>query len=247
MIHRSTFSGEGARALRIAVHLLGSCVIVLMASRCAIAQVAQAACPLDFAHARDYRPGKYIQESTYGSHRALLKLVEDAHFSPVVETLQRGISNGRPGGDIGYTLTIYPNHHRALLSLVSLSELEKKNQPSGMAYPVDCWFQRALTFRPDDGIVRMIYAQYLIKSSRNADAEQQLGVVASQADDNAYTHFNVGMLYFSTKNFEKSQFHAHKAIELGLTNATLKNKLSLVGQWSELPGIPPGEPDEKEK
>jgi len=42
-----------------------------------------------------------------------LSVVEAFHFTADVEQLRRGISD-KLGGDIGYTLEHFPNHHRAL-------------------------------------------------------------------------------------------------------------------------------------
>ena len=195
------------------------------------AQAVLGGCPLDFSNARDYRPEKYIPEGTYRSHGGLLKLVEDSHFTPTVEILQRGLSSALPGPDISYTLRIYPNHHRALISMLALGEREKTSQPNGAAYSIECWFNRALRFSPDDYIVRMIYTQYLIKETRVKEAEQQLVYVADQSDENAFTHNNIGLLYAKLKNFEQALFHAHKAQALGLATPVLMAQLKKAGQW----------------
>lgn len=190
----------------------------------------------------DYRAERYVPENTYRSHQALLQLVEGAHFTPPVEALLRGNTSARPGPDMSYTLHAFPNHHRALMAMVGLSEKEKTPRPSGTPYSVECWFTRAIVFRPDDNIVRMIYANFLIKAARVNEAEQQLEVVAVQAKDNAFTHNNIGLIYFDMKNYEKALIHAHKAYELGLGIPTLQNQLKAIGKWSppisELPTEP---------
>ena len=61
------------------------------------------------------------------------RLVEGAHFTPVVESLIRGNTASGPGGDIDYTLRAMPNHHRALLATVRLGEIEKTGKPFGHA------------------------------------------------------------------------------------------------------------------
>lgn len=193
----------------------------------------------------DYRPEGYVQESIYRSHKALLFIVENAHFTPEVEALVRGKTGAAPGHDIAYTLHAFPNHHKALLSVVALGEKEKTPKPSGMPFPVECWFSRAIAFKPDDNIVRMIYASFLTKANRIIEAEQQLSVVADRAGDNAFTHNNIGMIYFDMKNYEKALLHAHKAFELGLGIPTLKDQLNSVGKWSEPSPVPSGETSQK--
>ena len=186
----------------------------------------------------DYRPDKYIPESTYRSHKVLLATVEEAHFTPEVEVLVRGKTGTTAGGDISYTLVVFPNHHRALIAMAALGQKEKASTVLGARYSVECFFRRAVAWRPDDNIARMIYAKYLAKAMRAGEAEQQLSVVASQAGDNAFTNNNIGLIYFDMKNYEKSLVHAHKAYELGLGMPALRDKLKSVGKWSE-PAIAP--------
>lgn len=209
-------------------------ILLLTGPGLAFAQAAPGGCSLDVSAGRDYRPGKYVQENTYKSHGVLLKLVEDAHFTAEVETLRHGkIGIGPPGGDIAYTLRVYPNHHRALIAMVALGEKEKTYQPNGSEHSVECWLQRAVAFRPDDNMARMLYGQYLIKSKRADEAAQQLSVAATQAGDNAFTQHNVGLLYFDMKEYDKALLQAHKAYELGFGAATLRDRLKSVGKWSE--------------
>ncbi len=181
----------------------------------------------------DYRAERYIPEPTYRSHQALLSIVENAHFTPEVESLFRGKTNALPGGDISYTLHAFPNHHRALISVAALSEKEKTQKPNGTSYLVECWFTRAIAWRPDDNIVRMIYANFLVKVKRENEAEQQLEFVAAGAGDNAFTHNNIGLIFFDMKNFEKALVYAHKSIALGLNASTLMGLLKDAGKWSD--------------
>jgi len=206
----------------------------LIAPTLAQAQNVSGGCPLDLSNAHDYRPEKYVYEGTYRSHGALLKLVEDAHFTPMVEILKRGQSTTMPGPDISFTLRVYPNHHRALIAMIALGEKEKTSQPNGSTYSIECWLNRALRYSPDDHIVRMIYTQFLIKEERGKEAEQQLVYVSNNADDNAFTHNNIGLLYVKLKNFELAIFHAHKARELGLMTPVLIAQLKKAGQWIDL-------------
>ena len=217
--------------LRLRVLYALPSIFFLIAPALVQAQAVLGGCSLDFSNARDYRPEKYVVEGTYRSHGALLKLVEDAHFTPMVEILQRGLSSGMPGPDISYTLRIYPNHHRALIAMLALGEKEKTSQPNGATYSIECWLNRALRFSPDDYIVRMIYTQYLIKEARGKEAEQQLGYVADHAEGNAFTHNNIGLLFAKLKNFEQALFHAHKAQALGLATPVLMAQLKKAGQW----------------
>lgn len=189
----------------------------------------------------DYRPSKFKSNATFPSYHSLLDVVEKHHFTPEVEALVRAKS-GYIGGDLSYTLNAFPNHHRALISMIALGEKEKTNKPSHSDYSVECWFRRAIAFGPDDLIVRMIFARYLAKANRPTEAEDQLGFVASQAGDNAFTHNNIGLIYFDWKNYDKALVHAHMAYELGLGIPTLRDQLKKIGKWKESVEVLPSEP-----
>jgi tetratricopeptide (TPR) repeat protein len=191
----------------------------------------------------DYRPERYIPESTYRSHNALLNVVEHAHFTPEVEALIRGKSSGAlPGGDLSYTLSVFPNHHRALLAISKLAVREKSPQPKQTLYSVECYFQRAIAFRPDDNMVRMIYANHLIQIGRVPDAVAQIDTVASRNPDSAFTQRSISLLYFDSNSYEKALTHAHKASELGLNIDGVKAQLQKVGKWQDAPTQNPANP-----
>ena len=181
----------------------------------------------------DYRAGRYIPESVFRSHSALLSMVENAHFTPEVEILVRGKTSTRPGYDISYTLHAFPNHHRALIAVDGLGEKEKTDKPVGSSYTVECWFRRAVAWRADDQIVRMIYAKFLAKAKRDKEAEEQLLAAANLAGDNAFTHLNIGLIYFDMKRFDEALSYAHKAEALGLTIPTLRDQLKKAGKWTD--------------
>lgn len=169
----------------------------------------------------------------YRTDRAQLPIVLNSHFTPEVEALIRGKTSGTPGGDIDYTLRAIPNNHRALISMMRLGERDKTPQPRGSRYTVQCWFERAIVFTPDDSIVRMIYSTYLSDKGRDAEANAQLELATSYARDNAFTHFNIGLHYFKLKNYDKALTQAHAAMALGFTQTELADQLRSIGQWVE--------------
>ena len=166
-----------------------------------------------------------------------LPIVLGAHFTPEVETLIRGKSS-TIGGDIDYTLRAIPNYHRALIAMMRLAEKEKKLQPNGSRYTIECWFERAIVFTPDDAIVRMIYSTYLSSKGRIPDANAQLDTAIGYAKDNPFTHYTIGLHYFDIKNYEKALSQAHKAIALGFSQNELKDLLRAAGKWSDPIDLP---------
>jgi tetratricopeptide (TPR) repeat protein len=150
-----------------------------------------------------------------------------------VEALVRGKSSVTIGGDLDYTLRAFPNHHRALMAAVRYGEKTHSPRPPGLGMSIECYFDRALRFRADDTVARMIYARYLASQNRPKEAADHLQMAASAAKGNALTHYNAGLIYFEMKDYENALVQAHKALELGLGSTALKDQLKSVGRWRE--------------
>lgn len=168
----------------------------------------------------------------YRTQRDKLQIVEDHHFTPEVEALIRG-KDGYLVRDIAYTLHTSPNHHRALMSLARLAERLKTPQPERLSRPVECYFERAIRFTPDDTVVRILYAQFLTKNNRSNEALQQLEVAITYAKDSAFSHYNIGLAYFDMGQFDKALTQAHKAAELGMERTELADMLKGANKWQE--------------
>lgn len=171
----------------------------------------------------------------YRTQRDQLGIVERPHFPPLVEAL---IGTGRApvGGDLGYTLRAFPNHHRALIAVMRYGEKLKTPHPKDLGYPVECYFERALRFRPDDTVARMIYTQFLSHNNRIPESLAQLALTEARAGDNAFTHYNLGMLYADLKEYDKAMARAREAYRLGFIRPELRERLAAVGKWVEPEG-----------
>ena len=161
-----------------------------------------------------------------------LKVVENHHFAPQVESLVKGQSSYL-GDDLSFVLRVSPNHHRALLSIMRYGEKTKSPQPPYLQYSIDCYFDRAIRFQPDDTVVRSLYAQYLIKTGRPNLAIPQLEAADSYAKDNPLSHYNIGLIYFELKDYGRALDQEHKAMRLGLTRPGLADALRSVNRWRE--------------
>ena len=216
--------------MKLITHLaLGAALCLAMAA--AQAQVAQHPCgSLRNAYGPfDYRIYK---------DRIEVQRVDEHHFTPLVENLIKPMF-GKFGGDFDYTLRAVPNHHRALISMAKYSLKIKNIQPPGLDRTVDCFFDRAMRFAPDDLIVRMIYADFMLKQGKRlTEAVEMLDHVAEHADENPLTHFNAGLLYYDAKEYGKASQQAQRALDLGLTNTALKDKLVAAGKWVDPPAGP---------
>lgn len=213
--------------------LLTGLLIANFAATAALAQTAPSNC----GDPRQHRAAQFGPYD-YRTDKSKLGIVEDYHFTPAVEALVRGSTSTLPGSDLSYTLGVFPNHHRALLAMVRYGQKMKSPQPPGARYSVDCYFDRALRFRPDDSIVRMIYANYLSKSARTPEAIQQLEQATADAKNNAFSHYNIGLIYFDLKQYDRALVQAHKALSLGFPQTALRDQLQSVGKWTEPADLP---------
>lgn len=174
----------------------------------------------------------------YRNERQMLDMGEKNHFTAPVESLMRGHS-ATVGADINFILHMYPNHPRALLAMMRWGEKLKTPKPHDTLYPVECYFERALRFRPNDNVVRMLYAHYLSRNARRPEAEKQLDLVVSGAGDNAFTYYNAGLLYFDINLFDKAAAQARTAVAMGLPRTDLIDKLKNAGRWSDTDATTP--------
>lgn len=180
------------------------------------------------------RPGQYGPYDYRTATAEQKRLVEGAHFTPPVEALQSGRRSKRPTGDIDYTLRAFPNHLRALLAMTRWSERIGKNHPPGATYTVECYYERAIRFRPDDAGVRALYANYLIDRKRFKEAREQLEQAASgDYERDPQISYNIGMAYFELEEYERSLEYAQRAYRAGVPFPALKEKLRQVGEWRE--------------
>jgi tetratricopeptide (TPR) repeat protein len=158
------------------------------------------------------------------------KLVEGAHFTAGVESLLQG-HRGKIGADIDYTLRAFPNHPRALMAMVRLSEKEKRVQPDGARYTVDCYFDRAMRFAHDDPHVRLIYGIYLLRRNNPQGALRQFEEAKTLGLEDPNLDYNLGLAYFELGDYAKSLDHAKRAYALGFPLTGLREKLQAKGYW----------------
>ncbi len=169
--------------------------------------------------AGSFGPYDYTNPSNLGKK---LSVVETHHFTPNVEALIRG-QGGTIEQDIQYTLRKFPNHHRALNSMMRYSRLKKLDYNE--LFTMECLFKRALYFKPDDAIVYLLYGIHHHKNKSLKAAEQKYLKALSLQPKHSGIHYNLGLLYFDTKDFKKSLVHAKFAYQNGYPFSGLKNKL----------------------
>ena len=169
----------------------------------------------------------------YRSDKDKLPIVLGAHFTPEVMSLVKGKTAIYPGGDIDYTLRAIPNHPAALLAMVRLGEKEKTDKPRGARYTVECYLNRAIRFRNDDSMVKMIYASYFAKNGRGNDALKYLNDAADLGEESANLYYNMGLIYLDLLQYDKALTNAHRAYQMGFPLPGLRDRLKKAGKWTE--------------
>ncbi len=187
--------------------------------------------PIDGIGPWDYYDPKNWVPVRGSKHGHLINLVESAHFTSNVENLISGQS-GPIANDIDYTLKRIPNHPRALLAVSRFQrEGRKSTLPNDPKYTVDCYFDRAIRFRPKNATTHMLYAIHLHKVKNYVKAEKEYLISESLNPDDPEIHYNMGLFYYDRKQYKKAKYHAKKAYAKHYPLPGLKNKLKKINAW----------------
>lgn len=189
--------------------------------------------PYDY---RQYKDAPEIDPVT--KQMSPLLMVEGAHFIDTCEALVK-CKRGSIGSDIDYTLRAFPNHHRALVAMMLYGERTKRDQPPDALFTVDCYFKRALAWKSDDVIVRLIYAGYLNGKGKAGPAKEQLEAASKLTGDNAFSVYNVGMVALDLNQVDMAVDAARRAYGAGMTHPVLRQRLIAINRWPsdiQLPG-----------
>lgn len=176
----------------------------------------------------------------YNVNKVSVGIVESGHFTPKVENLIGGRTSMTPMGDIDYTLKAVPNHHRALnaISKYEIREQQRSKQTGKPYNPyaeggltAECYFDRAMRWRPNDPNVHLIYGIHLYRLGRLDQALAAYKTSERIQPNSADLQYNLGLLYFEMKNYMLAKEHAKKAYQLGYPLPGLRKKLAGVSQW----------------
>jgi tetratricopeptide (TPR) repeat protein len=149
------------------------------------------------------------------------------HFKPQVERLESGATSTIMG-DLDYILRAIPNHHRALWAV---SRYERRFGMKGEYPPAECYFKRAIEFRPNDPAVHLIFGMHLHLSGKLDEALKEYKISEQIFPNSPELYYNMGLLYFDRKEYALAKQHAQKAYQMGYPLPGLRNKLKSIGQW----------------
>lgn len=158
------------------------------------------------------------------SRKEHLDVVERRHFTSDVESLKRG-STGKVIGDLDYTLRAWPNHPRALAAVGRYSILGYRDWSNPEVKSAECYFERAIAFRPDDETVRMLYANYLLKRGNREAARSQYEEALRISPNAVEVNYNAGLFFIGEGDLERAKKHAKIAYEGGYPLPGLRNRI----------------------
>jgi Flp pilus assembly protein TadD len=95
---------------------------------------------------------------------------------------------------------------------------------------VECYFDRAVRFAPDDAQVRALYADYLLRLNRNEDARKQLEAAAT-LELNPQIEYNLALAWAKLGDNEKALELAKRAYAGGVQFPGLRDQLTRAGVW----------------
>jgi len=160
------------------------------------------------------------------------QLVEGTHFTKDVENLVKG-ATGPLAADIDYTLRAFPNNPRALLSMSKLGLRQKTQTLPGAKWTVDCYFERAIRWRPDDSLVRLVFGIHLTRLGRKDLARGQLEIAEQHPIDKASFYYNLGLAFLDIDDPDRALPLAWRAYELGYDLPGLRKRLEKLGKWRD--------------
>jgi tetratricopeptide (TPR) repeat protein len=184
---------------------------------------AWAAAPTDCGGLENaYGPYDYSDPSDRATR---LPIVEQFHFTPSVENLVAGRSDTLQG-DLDYTLRAFPNHVRALNSMARLQTLDPQiPQHEARIRTIDCYFDRAMRWRPSDGMVRLVYAIYLHRRGKLQEALTRYQEAEQLIPDAIEVHYNLGLLYVDLGKLDLAKAEAGKAYGAGYPLQGLRHRI----------------------
>ncbi len=164
---------------------------------------------------------------TNGSHRGEpLSLVEQAHFTLAEDRLKPRRSGGIPAmlGDINYTIRAFPNHHRALYAVV---RYQLQPHKISLENKVECYLQRAIGYKPQDGVLYMLTGIYNHRLERYDMALDNYLIAEKNLPESGELSYNIGLVYEAMGQRDNARDYALKAKALEYPLTGLYRKLGL--------------------
>lgn len=195
----------------------------------------------------DFGPFDYADPAnrvpTGADPMGLVKRVENVHFQPDMKAVNVKLFGvERLTGEFTYTLRMFPNHPEALHAMSRLEALAggKLPQKAVTIYTpkisADCFFDRAIRFRPEDKAVSLVYGMHLHQRKKYKEALVAYEKAEALGEDSVNLHYNLGLLHTDMKNWEKAVGYAQKAYSRGILFPALRERIEKAGYTLAVPG-----------
>ena len=175
----------------------------------------------------NFGPFDYLQRQ---SLQAQLNIVESYHFTPDIEQLRKGKTGTSSLGDIDYTLRAWPNHHRALYSVVQYRINTFKQNNHLRFPPAECYLQRAMKFSPEDATVHMLYGILLQRLDYREQALKEYEKAREIDPNNVQVKYNLALLLVELRRYTEAKAYADELYGRGFPLPGLKDNLKAAGQ-----------------
>ncbi|GAB3290033.1 hypothetical protein GCM10027297_36190 [Parahaliea aestuarii] len=175
----------------------------------------------------NFGPYDYLQRNAIPKK---LSIVERHHFTPEMEQLLAG---EQVVPNIDYTLRAWPNHHRALYSIIRVYLMGNVQLGQRKGSTPECYLQRALNFSPEDPVAHMLFGIYLQRLGKTDEA-MQMYQKAEQLDPvNMQIKYNLGLLLARQGNYAAAREYANQVYNAGFPLTGLREQLQKAGQWRD--------------
>jgi tetratricopeptide (TPR) repeat protein len=185
-------------------------------------------CPVESRHG--YGPFDY----TVPEYRAKnLPIVENYHFTDDVRLLIKGKSGYIPD-DLNYTLVAFPNHIKALNSVMYYEKLlvtDKSKDKRLLLSPVECYFQRAINFSPKDAVAHALYAVYLKSRGKAKEADHFYRIAIELSPEQMMIRHSYGVFLAKQKKYDEAMEQASIIYKKNFSDQKLKKILISKGLW----------------
>jgi len=173
-----------------------------------------------------YGPFDYTNPTHFNER---LPVVERHHFTSKVSSLVEGESGGLLA-DIDYTVRAFPNHHRALYSIIRLSGQQRgRRMLDQWRTPPECYLQRAIHFAPEDHRSYILFGIFLHQQERYGRAEEMYQRALELQPGSPETHYNLGLTLLERGSYDQARQHAREAYERGYPLPGLRERLRAAG------------------
>ena len=155
-----------------------------------------------------------------------VRLVEQYHFTERVENLIGGQSGASVPADIDFVLRRVPNHYRALAAMGRWQLRDPRRYfGDGSVLTADCYFQRAMAFRPDDPRLHLTYAVYLHQAKRLEEAADEYQRAEKLGESGVEFYYNYGLVLVDLGRLTEAQRYADMVYAADYPLPGLRNKL----------------------